>query len=148
MSVRAAVPSGAKGVTSQATSLITAVALGAAWLAGAVRASDGAAVAHGAAARTGRVVPVGGSGVDRHDSLIVHAEIKTPTGMIQQGTEIVELNGDLHGKVLYRVTRVIDSAKGTLVNTGSQVYSGAVAGCAPVMLYDHRTRQPEVHLPG
>ena len=56
--------------------------------------------------------------------------------MIQQSTEIVELYGDLRGRVLYHVTSVFDFVNGTLVNTGEQVYSGTVAGSAPVMIHD------------
>lgn len=118
-----------------ARSVIATAAVAAAWLTGALGLSEGAA-----AAPAGRVVQVAGTGVDLHNTLIVHSETKTPSGVLQRSTEIVELNGDLHGKVLYQVTTVIDSAKGTLVNTGSQVYSGTVAGSEPVMLYDHRFR--------
>ena len=60
--------------------------------------------------------------------------------MIQRGTEIVELSGDLNGKVLYHVTTVIDNQKGTLVNTGNQVFSGTIAGSEPVMIHDSRFR--------
>jgi hypothetical protein len=52
--------------------------------------------------------------------------------------EIVELSGDLKGFVLYHVTSVFDFAAGTLVNTGDQVFSGTVAGSAPVMIHDDR----------
>jgi hypothetical protein len=41
----------------------------------------------------------------------VHSKTATASGVIQQGTEIVELNGDLTGKVLYHVTTVIDNQR-------------------------------------
>jgi hypothetical protein len=56
------------------------------------------------------------------------------------GTEIVELSGDLTGKILYHVTTVIDNQKGTLTNTGDQVFSGTIAGSEPVMIHDSRFR--------
>ena len=77
-------------------------------------------------------VPVAGSGVDHLVTALVHAQEPTPTGKIQKSTEIVELSGDLKGFVLYHVTSVFDFAAGTLVNTGDQVYSGTIAGSAPV----------------
>jgi hypothetical protein len=42
--------------------------------------------------------------------------------------------------VLYHVTTVLDSVHATLVNTGNQVYSGTIAGSAPVMLHDDHFR--------
>ena len=64
----------------------------------------------------------------------------TPTGMIQKSTEIVELKGDLNGRVLYHVTSTFDFVAGTLVNTGDQVYSGTIAGSEPVMIHDDQFR--------
>lgn len=87
-----------------------------------------------------RTVPVAGSGVDRLDTVIVHSQEPTETGMIQRGTETVELTGDLHGRVLYHVTSVFDFAKGTLVNQGDQVYSGTIAGSPPVLIHDDEFR--------
>ena len=87
-----------------------------------------------------RTVRVAGSGVDHLGTALVHSEKPTPTGIIKQSTETVELTGDLTGRVLYHVTTVIDSDKGTLVNTGHQVYSGTIAGSVPVMLHDDRFR--------
>ena len=86
----------------------------------------------------GRTVQVGGSGVDLLNGAIVHSRKTTPYGMIQKSTETVELDGDLHGRVLYHVTSVFDFAEGTLVNTGNQVYSGTIAGSDPVMIHDDR----------
>jgi hypothetical protein len=42
--------------------------------------------------------------------------------------------------VLYHVTSVFDFVHGTLVNTGEQVFSGTVAGSAPVMIHDDQFR--------
>jgi hypothetical protein len=86
------------------------------------------------------VVAVGGKGIDHLTSAVVHSTKPTPTGMVRRSTEIVELSGDLNGRVLYHVTTVIDTVQGTLVNTGDQVYSGTVAGSAPVMVHDDRFR--------
>ena len=86
------------------------------------------------------VVPVAGSGVDHLSTAIVHSQEPTLTGKIQKSTEIVELSGDLKGFVLYHVTSVFDFAGGTLVNTGDQVYSGTIAGSAPVMIHDDQFR--------
>jgi hypothetical protein len=85
-------------------------------------------------------VPVSGTGVDRLDTAIVHSKTDTATGMIQRSTETVDLGGSLNGRVLYHVTSVFDFVHGTLVNTGDQVYSGTIAGSAPVMLHDDQFR--------
>ena len=85
-------------------------------------------------------VKVAGTGFDDLTNAIVHWQKPTPTGSIQQSTEIVELFGDLRGRVLYHVTTVIDSVNGTLVNTGDQVYSGTIAGSMPVMIHDDQFR--------
>ena len=93
------------------------------------------AVADGAPQRT---IHVSGHGVDRMDGALVHSEQKTPAGLTRISTAVVELEGDLEGRVLYQVTTRIDSARGKLTNTGRQVYSGTIAGSEPVMLYDDR----------
>jgi hypothetical protein len=85
-------------------------------------------------------VKVAGNGFDDLANALVHWQKPTSTGMMQQSTEIVELFGDLRGRVLYHVTTVIDFASGTLVNTGDQVYSGTVAGSAPVLIHDDQFR--------
>jgi hypothetical protein len=87
-----------------------------------------------------RTVPVTGSGLDFLTTAIVHSKEPTPNGLVQKSTEIVELTGDLKGRVLYHVTSVFDFARGTLVNTGDQVYSGTIAGSAPVMIHDDQFR--------
>ena len=85
-------------------------------------------------------VEVSGTGTDLLSSALVHSKKATASGEIQKSTEIVELNGDLKGKVLYHVTTVIDAKKNTLINTGDQVFSGTVAGSDPVMLHDSKFR--------
>ena len=85
-------------------------------------------------------VKVAGTGYDDLNNAIVHWQKPTPAGLIQQSTEIVDLYGDLRGRVLYHVTTVVDVVNGTLVNTGEQVYSGTIAGSAPVMIHDDQFR--------
>ena len=85
-------------------------------------------------------IHVAGSGLDYLATAVVHSQENTATGMIQKSTEIVELNGDLKGRVLYHVTSVFDFVHGTLVNTGDQVYSGTIKGSAPVMIHDDQFR--------
>lgn len=89
---------------------------------------------------TSRTISVAGSGMDLLTTALIHSKDPIPGGLIQKSTEIVELNGDLNGRVLYHVTSVFDFVKGTLVNTGDQVYSGTIAGSEPVMLHDDQFR--------
>jgi hypothetical protein len=91
-------------------------------------------------AGTNRAVQVSGTGTDLLNGAIIHSKKPTATGVIQEGTEIVELSGDLNGKVLYHVTTVIDNQKGTLTNTGNQVFSGTIKGSQPVLIRDSRFR--------
>ena len=91
-------------------------------------------------AAVGRTIAVSGSGVDDLINAIVHEQVPTPSGMIQQSTETVELFGDLRGRVLYHVTSVFDFVNGTLANTGNQVFSGTIAGSQPVMIHDDQFR--------
>ena len=111
-----------------------AVAAALVMTAGDVRAADNAASTHRDAGST--TMTVSGSGYDALTTAIVHSKDVTPTGMIQRSTEIVELRGDLNGRVLYHVTSVFDFVNGTLVNTGEQVYSGTIAGSEPVLIHD------------
>jgi hypothetical protein len=105
--------------------------------AGAIAQSRGAP----ASGRTDTLaISVAGSGVDHLTTAVVHSMRGKPHGTIQQSTEIVDLAGDLVGRVLYHVTTVVDSLNGTLVNTGDQVYSGTIAGSAPVLIHDNRFR--------
>lgn len=87
-----------------------------------------------------RWVPVSGTGTHYFTTAMIHSSQQTPTGMIQRSTDIVELEGDLKGRVLYQPVSVFDFAKGTLVNTGHQVFSGTVLGSEPVMMYDNEFR--------
>ena len=87
-----------------------------------------------------RTVPVAGGGFDSLNTAIVHSKQDTPTGSIQTSTETVELTGSLIGRVLYQVTTAIDTAHGTLVNTGHSVFSGTIAGSAPVLIHDDQSR--------
>ena len=100
-------------------------------------------VASAQAATTGvgpKTYSVSGSGVHLFTTAIVHSKETTAVGMIQRSTDIVELTGDLRGRVLYHPTSVFDFVNGTLVNTGDQVFSGTVLGSAPVMLHDDEFR--------
>ncbi|MGH9421966.1 MAG: hypothetical protein ACRD3J_18460 [Thermoanaerobaculia bacterium] len=90
--------------------------------------------------RATSTIKVAGSGMDHLTTALIHTKKETQTGSVQQSTEIVDLTGDLQGRVLYQVTTVIDSIHGTLVNTGESVYSGTIAGSAPVMIHDHKAR--------
>lgn len=111
--------------------------------AAAIALGDGAAGADSARASSGagnQTITVAGNGFDDLVNAIVHTKTATPTGFIQRSTEIVELYGDLRGRVLYHVTSVVDLVNGTLVNTGDQVYSGTIAGSAPVMIHDDQFR--------
>jgi hypothetical protein len=102
---------------------------------------DGRVIEGRAAAAAGqRTIPVAGSGFDDLAHAIVHWQMPTANGTIQQSTEVVELFGDLRGRVLYHVTSVFDFINGTLVNTGNQVFSGTIAGSQPAMIHDDQFR--------
>jgi hypothetical protein len=107
-----------------------------------IGSTDARAVEHTSQAthHARRTVHVAGSGIDFLNTALIHSKEITPTGMIQKSTETVELDGDLKGRVLYHVTSVFDFANGTLVNTGDQIYSGTVAGSAPVLIHDDQFR--------
>lgn len=94
----------------------------------------------GVPAASGQPIAVSGSGVHYASRSIVHSQVPTASGMIQQSTEYVKLTGDLEGYVLFNPTSAFDFAAGTLVNTGRQVFSGTVAGSAPVLLHDDTFR--------
>lgn len=104
--------------------------------------SSAAAVASAAAAdaKSLRSFPVSGSAVHYFSTAIVHSREPTGTGRIQRSTDIVELSGDLRGYVLYHPTSVFDVQAETLVNTGTQVFSGTVAGSGPVLLHGDEFR--------
>lgn len=87
-----------------------------------------------------RWAPVSGVATHYFTTAIVHSAEPTDTGFIQRSTDIVELEGDLVGRVLYHPTSVFDFVEGTLVNSGSQVFSGTVLGSQPVLLHDDEFR--------
>jgi hypothetical protein len=84
--------------------------------------------------------PVSGTAVHFFATALIHSQTPTAAGMIQRSTDIIELSGDLKGRVLYHPTSVFDFVGGTLVNTGNQVFSGTVLGSAPVLLHDDEFR--------
>jgi|SRR6185312_13100984 len=88
----------------------------------------------------GKSIHVSGTGTDLQNGALVHSKKSTPNGEILRSTEIIDLDGDLKGKVLYHVTTVIDTRKNTLVNTGDQVFSGTIVGSEPVLLHDSKFR--------
>lgn len=111
-------------------------------LAGALGICSGALPGSAASADTAApaAVHVSGHGIDWESTAIVHSEKHTSAGVIRKTTATVQLEGDLHGWVLYQTTTQIGPAKGTLVNTGQQVYSGTILGSEPVLIRDDRFR--------
>jgi hypothetical protein len=87
-----------------------------------------------------QTIPVSGSGVDLASEAIVHSEESTPTGLIKRLTEIVRLEGDLSGYVLYQATQQFDFVANKLVVTGENVFSGTIAGSDPVILRSDESR--------
>ncbi|MEM6576328.1 MAG: hypothetical protein AAF736_18785 [Pseudomonadota bacterium] len=85
-------------------------------------------------------VDVTGVGVHLFSTAQVHSQAPTDTGFIQRSTDIIELDGDLQGRVLYHPISEFDFAAGTLVNTGHQVFSGTVLGSEPVLIVDNSYR--------
>ena len=79
-------------------------------------------------------IQVSGSGVDFASDAIVHSEESTPNGVIRRLIEIVKLSGDLSGYVLYQPTQKFDYVNNTLRVTGTNVFSGTIAGSDPVIL--------------
>jgi hypothetical protein len=69
----------------------------------------------------------------RHDAI---RQVANKTAASSLGSAVP----DLHGRMLYHVTTRVDTAKGTLTNTGAQVFSGTVAGSKPVMIHDSKFR--------
>ena len=105
-----------------------------------VLASAMASDAHGPQDQESRTRAVSGRAVHYFTTAMIHSQTPTATGMIQRSTDIIELSGDVKGRVLYHPTSVFDFVKGTLVNTGNQVFSGTVLGSAPVLLHDDEFR--------
>jgi hypothetical protein len=93
-----------------------------------------------ALATASQAIQVSGSGIHYFSTAIVHSQEPTETGMIQRSTDIVELEGDLSGYLIYHATSTFDFVRGTLVNIGTQIFSGTVAGSTPVLLHDNRFR--------
>jgi hypothetical protein len=85
-------------------------------------------------------IPLCGHGVDLASEAIVHAEQSTATGSVKRLTEIVRLEGDLTGYVLYQPTQVFDFVDNTLVVTGTNVFSGTIVGSDPVVLQSVASR--------
>ncbi|MDJ0917667.1 MAG: hypothetical protein QNJ05_07880 [Woeseiaceae bacterium] len=81
-------------------------------------------------------VEVSGNGVHDYSTQILHRQKFTESGKRERTTDSIDLWGDLEGRVLYQPRSIYDFSKGTLVNTGRQVFSGTVLGSRPVMLYD------------
>ncbi|TVR92606.1 MAG: hypothetical protein EA416_07045 [Trueperaceae bacterium] len=92
------------------------------------------------AAPGAQALPVSGTGVHSFSTAIIHSQVPTESGMIQRSSDIVTLQGDLEGHLLYHPTSTFDYEAGTLVNTGTQVFSGTVLGSDPVILHDDRFR--------
>lgn len=105
-----------------------------------VLASAMVSSAHGRQAQQARTRAVSGRAVHYFTTAMIHSQTPTATGIIQRSTDIIELSGDLKGRVLYHPTSVFDFVKGTLVNTGNQVFSGTVLDSAPVLLHDDEFR--------
>jgi hypothetical protein len=89
-----------------------------------------------AAATMSQATPVSGTGIFFTATSLVHSEEPTPGGLVQRSSVAGQLTGDLNGSVLFIPTAVFDFDAGTLVNTGTQFFSGTVAGSDPVILHD------------
>ena len=102
-----------------------------------ILASATVALSSAAVAGSKEAMPVSGSGVHYFSGAIVHSQTPTEQGMIQRSTEIVRLDGDLDGYVLYQPVSTFDFVANTLVNSaGAQFFSGTVLGSEPMILYD------------
>jgi hypothetical protein len=102
----------------------------------AAKAADASIHAGGPAQTTA----VSGSAVHFFTTAVIHAQEPTETGLVQRSTDIVRLTGDLNGYLVFHVTSTFDFANGSLVNTGTQFFSGTIAGSEPVVLHDDRFR--------
>lgn len=83
---------------------------------------------------------VTGKAVHYFSTAIIHSKEPTDAGMIQRSTDITRLGGDLNGYVLYHPTSTFDYEADVLVNTGTQFFSGTIAGSEPVILHDNSFR--------
>lgn len=88
----------------------------------------------------GRTYEVSGEGVHYFTTAAIHAQEPSATGMTQRSSDVIRLTGDLDGWILYHPTTVFDYAAGTMVNTGTQLFSGTVLGSQPVILHDDNFR--------
>ena len=104
--------------------------------------APGAAVAANPTAGAVKSAPiqVSGSAVHYFSTAAVHSQEPTGNGMIQRSTDMIRLTGDVNGYVLYHPTSVFDFTAGTLVNTGTQIFSGTIAGSEPLILHDDSFR--------
>lgn len=93
-----------------------------------------------AAAVEGRAVEVNGEAVHYFSTAAIHSQLPSEGGMVQRSTDVIRLTGDIDGWVLYHPTSVFDYAEETLVNTGTQFFSGTVLGSDPVVLHDDTFR--------
>lgn len=101
-------------------------------------AGDGFGSSAGAAGA--QPVAVSGSAVHYFSTAIVHSRDSIGSRIVQRSTDIIRLSGDLNGYILYHPVSEFDLERRTLVNTGSQVFSGSVVGSAPVLLHDDSFR--------
>jgi hypothetical protein len=97
------------------------------------------ASAESSAAR-GRTVQVAGTAVHYFTTGVIHSETPAPSGKVLRSSEIIRLAGDLDGYILYHPTSTFDFVTGTLVNTGTQIFSGTIVGSPPMILHDDRFR--------
>lgn len=88
----------------------------------------------------GRSFEVSGEGVHYFTTAAIHSQEASATGMTQRSSDVIRLTGDLDGWVLYHPTTVFDYAAGTMVNTGTQIFSGTVLGSQPMILHDDTFR--------
>jgi hypothetical protein len=95
---------------------------------------------HAALVAAPATIPVAGSAVHYFSTAIIHSQTPGDNGMVQRSTDIVRLTGDLDGYLLYHATSKFDFQSETLVNVGTQMFSGSVAGSEPVLLHDDRFR--------
>jgi len=85
-------------------------------------------------------IKVEGTAIHYFDNVILHNTLFTEVGKITKSTETIDLNGDIIGRILYHPTSTYDFNKGTLVNSGIQVFSGTILDSEPTMIVDNRFR--------
>lgn len=102
--------------------------------------SVGTSEAPATRAASSHTFPVSATGVHYFSTAIIHSREPTTNGRIQRSTDIIKLSGDIEGYILYHPTSTFDTANNTLVNTGTQIFSGTILGSEPVLLHDDRFR--------